>query len=208
MHYSQRYRVGKPESNKMNASLENEWRSRRFRLLGILPLLFFLARVVEYGFVAKTPEQILWCCHISNLLLAIGMFMANPALIRISVFWLILGLPPWALDMVLTRLVTPVSIVSHLGGFVLAIVAIRRVGAKPGSWFPSLVFFLILQQISRLVTQPTPYTNVNVAHFAYGPWKDSFATYWQYWAANTALAMLMLAIIERVLLWLFPRRAG
>jgi hypothetical protein len=177
----------------------------RFRLLGGLPLFFFLARVVEYAVVSETPEQILWCCHISNLLLAIGMFLANAWLIRIAVFWLILGLPPWVLDMVVTRLVTPVSIVSHLGGFILAIVALRQVGAMSGSWFPSLVYFLILQQISRLATEPTPYTNVNVAHFAYGPWKDSFATYGQYWVANTAAATMMLVVIERVLLRLFPR---
>ena len=176
-----------------------------FRLLGILPLLFFLARVIEYAVVSKTPEQILWSCHISNLLLAAGMFVANPFLIRVAVFWQILGLPPWALDMVMSGLITPVSIFSHLGGFVLAIVAIRQVGAKPGSWFHSLIYFLVLQQISRLLTEPTPYTNVNVAHFAYGPWKNLFASYWKYWVVNTALTMLALAVIEWVLLRLFPR---
>jgi len=191
--------------NANDAMMENPGRTRRFRLLGILPLLFFLARVVEYAVVSKTPEQILWCCHISNLLLAIGMFLANPFLIRVAVFWLILGLPPWILDMVVSRLITPVSIFSHLGGFVLAMVAIRQVGAKQGSWFPSVVYFLILQQISRFLTEPTPYTNVNVAHFAYGPWKDLFASYWKYWVVNTALAMLTLVIIEWILLWLFPR---
>ncbi|MGH9841742.1 MAG: hypothetical protein ACREEM_23560 [Blastocatellia bacterium] len=179
--------------------------TNRFRLLGILPLLFFLARVIEYAVVAKTPEQILWGCHISNLLLAIGMFVANPFLIRVAVFWLILGLPPWILDMVVSRLITPVSIFSHLGGFMMAIVAIRHAGAKRGSWFPSLLYFLVLQQVSRLLTQPTPYTNVNVAHFAYGPWKDLFASYWKYWVVNTALTMLALVIIEQILLWLFPR---
>lgn len=191
--------------NAKQTVLKTFWQTNWFRLLGILPLLFFLARVVEYAVVAKTPEQILWCCHISNLLLAAGMFLANPFLIRIAVFWLILGLPPWILDMVVSRLITPVSIFSHLGGFVMATIAIRHVGAKRGSWFPSLVYFLVLQQISRLLTEPTPYTNVNVAHFAYGPWKDLFASYWKYWVVNTVLAMLTLAIIEWVLLRLFPR---
>src|SRR5215470_7298168 len=70
------------------------WQSLRFRLLGLLPLFFFFARVFEYAYRAKTPEQILWSCHISNLLLAIGMFIASPLLIRITTFWLILGEPP------------------------------------------------------------------------------------------------------------------
>src|SRR5262245_31812803 len=183
-----------------------DWRTERFRLLGIAPLLFFMARATEYLVVAKTPEQILWSCHISNLMLAAGMFFAQPFLIRISVFWLILGLPPWILDMVVTKLITPVSIFSHLGGFVMAIIAIRQVGAKQGSWFPSLLYFLILQQITRLVTKPGPYSNVNVAHFAYGPWKDLFASYWKYWVVNTALTLVILVVIDFILVRLFPER--
>jgi hypothetical protein len=178
----------------------------RFRLLGILPLLFFLARVIEYVLVAKTPEHILWSCHISNLMMAIGIFFARPLLIRISVFWQILGVPPWALDMWVSGLVTPVSVFTHLGGVIFAIVAIRQVGAKRGSWIPSLIYFLVLQQITRWLTEPGIYTNVNVAHFGYGPTKDWFASYWTYWLANTAVTAATLWIIELVLLKLFPRR--
>src|SRR5215510_5287109 len=131
-------------------SLNEPWRKVGFRLLGLLPLSFFAARFVEYVVVAKTPEQILWACHISNLLLAVGMFLANPFLIRISVFWLILGAPPWIIDMVWSRLITPISVFSHLGGVIMAIVAIQKVGAKRGSWIYSLIYFVILQQITRL----------------------------------------------------------
>lgn len=189
-------------------SLNPVWQTPRFRLLGILPLLFFLARVVEYIFVAKTPEQILWSCHISNLMLAIGLFFAWPWLIRISVFWQILGVPPWVLDMWWSGLITPVSIFSHLGGFIVAIVVIRQVGAKRGSWIPSLIYFLVLQQITRLVTEPGIYTNVNVAHFGYGPTKDWFASYWTYWIANTAATAALLWILELILLKLFPKPAS
>ena len=179
----------------------------RFRLLGFLPLCFFLARAVEYIVIAKTPEQMLWSCHISNLLLAAGLFMGNPFLIRVAVFWLILGVPPWIADMVWSKLITAVSIFSHLGGFIVAMVAIRRVGAKRWSWIPSLIYFVILQQITRLVTAPGPYTNVNVAHFAYGPMQGWFASYWTYWAANTSAVALTLIIIEFILARLFPVRA-
>lgn len=176
----------------------------RFRLLGVLPLLFFLARVVEYVVVAGTPEQILWSCHISNLLLAIGLFWVKPWLIRVAVFWLILGVPPWVIDMMVSRLVTPISIFSHLGGGVMAIVAIKQVRARGGSWLPSLIYFLVLQQLTRLVTVPGPYTNVNVAHFAYGPWQGLFDNYWKYWVVNTALAAITLWAIDWALTKIFP----
>jgi|SRR5262245_29307574 len=189
------------------AILTPPWQTLRFRLLGFLPLCFFLARAIEYMVVAKTPEQMLWSCHISNLMLVAGLFLGNPFLIRVAVFWLILGVPPWIADMLWSKLVTPVSIFSHLGGFIVAMVAIRRVGAKRGSWIPSLIYFVILQQITRLVTEPGPYTNINVAHFAYGPMKEWFTSYWTYWAVNTSAVALTLIIIEFILVRLFPIRA-
>ncbi|HEU0172689.1 MAG TPA: hypothetical protein VFV58_00375 [Blastocatellia bacterium] len=193
--------------NTNEAILIPPWQTLRFRLLGLLPLCFFLARAIQYMIIAKTPEQMLWSCHISNLMLAAGLFLGNPFLIRVAVFWLILGVPPWIADMVWSKIITVVSFFSHLGGLIVAIVAIRQVGAKRGSWIPSLVYFVILQQITRLATDAGPYTNVNVAHFAYGPMKDWFASYWTYWVANTSAVALLLIIIEFALLRLFPTKA-
>jgi hypothetical protein len=193
--------------NTNEAILIPPWQTLRFRLLGLLPLCFFTARAIEYMIVAKTPEQMLWSCHVSNLMLAAGMFMGNPFLIRVAVFWLILGVPPWIIDMVWSNQFFAVRIFSHLGGVIMAIFAIRQVGAKRGIWIPSLIYFVILQHITRFATDPGPYTNVNVAHFAYGPMKDWFANYWTYWAANTSAVALTLIIIEFVLLRLFPIRA-
>jgi hypothetical protein len=189
------------------ANMTPPWQTLRFRLLGLLPLGFFIARGIQYFVVAKTPEQMLWSCHVSNLMLAVGLFMGNPFLIRIAVFWQILGLPPWIADMVWSKIITVVSIFSHLGGVIVAIIAIRKVGGKRWNWLPSLIYFVILQQLTRLLTEPGPYTNVNVAHFAYGPMKDWFASYWTYWLANTSVVALTLVILEFVLLRLFPTRA-
>lgn len=175
----------------------------RFRLLGILPLVFFIARVIEYVRVG-TPQHILWSCHISNLLLALGIFFGVPILIRIAAFWLILGIPPWFYDMVATGLITPVSVFSHLGGAVVAIIALCIVRPKRGSWIVSLLFFIVLQQITRFLTPADIYMNVNVAHFAYGSWKDLFSNYWTYWLVNTFLVGLALWIMELTLVFIFP----
>ena len=127
----------------------------RLRWLGALPLIFFAARVVEYVWIARTPEQILWCCHISNLLLGLGLLFHHRRSVRIAALWILVGLPPWALDMVLTGLITPVSLLSHLGGAVIALVALRRVGVSGRDWLPALVYFLLLQQLTRLLTVRT-----------------------------------------------------
>ncbi len=191
--------------SKSEAVVPQLWQTMRFRLLGLLPLSFFLARVIEYVRVG-TPEHIMWCCHISNLLLALGIFFAQPHLIRVAAFWLIVGVPPWIADMAFSGLITPVSIYSHLGGFVVALVGLSQVRTKPWSWVSSLIYFLVLQQLTRLVTPPNPYMNVNVAHFAYGPWKDLFSSYWKYWVVNSFLTGLSLWIIEFVMLRIFPEK--
>jgi hypothetical protein len=170
--------------------------------LALLPFLFFLARVIEYVWFAGTPEQILWCCHLSNLGLALGLVLWRPLWIRLTSLWLIIGLPPWLIDMVMTGLVTPVSILSHFGGGLVALFMLRHVGLPAGTWRPALLYFLLVQQLTRLLTEPGPYTNVNVAHFAYGPWKDLFQPYWVYLLANTLLVALSLWSLERGLRWL------
>ncbi|MCI0661938.1 MAG: hypothetical protein L0220_12775 [Acidobacteria bacterium] len=180
------------------------WQHLRFRLLGLLPLAFFLSRVIEYVRVG-TPEHILWSCHISNLLLAIGIFLAHPIMIRIASYWLILGVLPWIADMVASGLITPVSIFSHLGGFVMGVIALQRVRVKVWSWAWALSYFLVLQQISRLITPPENiYMNVNVAHFAYGPFKDWFISYWKYLVVNTILTAAVLWALELVMIRIFP----
>jgi hypothetical protein len=144
-------------------------------------------------------------------MLAAGLFMGNPFLIRIAVFWQLLGLPPWMIantvEQSWLKPETLVSAFSHVGGAIVALMAIRHVGAKRWSWIPSLIYFVILQQITRLLTDPGPYTNVNVAHFAYGPMKDWFVSYWTYLAANTLAVALLLIILELILLRAFPTRA-
>lgn len=183
----------------------HNWLSKNFRWLGILPLLFFVSRAIQYIYVAKTPEQILWSCHISNLMMAIGIFFNLPWLIRISAFWQILGLPPWVIDMFNSG-ITAISVFTHLGGCIVAMIALSVVRSKRGSWLPSLAYFLVLQQITRLLTVPGPYTNVNVAHFAYAGMKNWFASYWMYWLANTAALVVLLWVMDWGLAKLFPPR--
>jgi hypothetical protein len=90
----------------------------------------------------------------------------------------------------------------------MTLIVLRRVRIAPNCWLYTMVFFLALQQLTRLVTDPGPYTNINVAHYAYGPWKDLFASYFEYWLVNSALLALTLWLIESILLKLFPAKDG
>jgi hypothetical protein len=200
--------MGNSLANAIRPVLTQIAQSARFRLWGVLPLSLFLVRFFEYALIIKAPVHILWVCHIANLTLAIGLFLANLLMIRIASYLLILGVLPWLLDMVVIQRITAVSLVSHLSGAGMTIIMLRRVRIAPNCWPYALIFFLALQQITRLLTDPGPYTNINVAHYAYGPWKELFTSYRDYWLVNTALVALTLWGIETALLRLFPLQDG
>jgi hypothetical protein len=90
----------------------------RFRLLGLLPLIFF-ALHARYYLEAGGLSHMLWMCNIGNLVLAIGLFLAWPPLIRLAVIWLLPGLPIWLLFVVTPGVWIPTSFVAHAGGLVV-----------------------------------------------------------------------------------------
>jgi hypothetical protein len=180
------------------------WQTMWFRSLGWLPLILFVARFVAYQQLGQ-PSQMLWMCHLANLTLAIGLFLANPLIIRVSVLLLIFGIPPWIVDMFTIKIVTPVSIASHLGGTVVGLLAIAKVRAQSWSWLAALLSFILVQVISRFVTPPE--FNINTAHRVYDIWKDTVSSYWIYWVISTAVIGVTLWAIEWALLRLFPQRA-
>jgi hypothetical protein len=194
-----------PAGSGCPASTESPvWRSSWFRSLGWLPLILFVARFVAYHQLGQA-SQMLWMCHLANLFLAAGLFLANPLIIRMSVLLLIFGLPPWIVDMYLINIVTPVSIASHLGGTVVGLLAIAKVRAQSRSWLAALISFILVQIICRFVTPPE--FNINTAHRVYDIWKDTVSSYLLYWVISTSVIGITLWGIEWALLRLFPQRA-
>jgi len=72
----------------------------RMRLLGLLPLFFFIAQGVHYWRIDELGHM-LWMCNIGNLVLATGLFLEQPLLVRVSAVWTIPGLIIWFLYVVL-----------------------------------------------------------------------------------------------------------
>jgi hypothetical protein len=180
------------------------WRSLWFRSLGWVPLILFVARLVEYVQVG-TPSQVLWMCHLANLFLAVGLFLANPLIIRVAVILLVFGIPPWVVDMFVIKIVTPVSIASHLGGTIVGLLAIAKVRTKQWSWAAALASFVMVQILCRFVTPPA--LNVNVSHRVYEIWTHIVSSYWIYWLISTAVLAVSLWLIDFVLIKLFPPTA-
>lgn len=179
--------------------------SRNWRLLSLLPLAFFLARLsyfIHYG----GTSQILWMCHLSNLTLAIGLLFNLPLWVGISAYWLILAIPFWIVDVIGFGMEGLTSLATHAGGTITALFALSRIYPPRRIWAHALAWHLFLQLICRLFTLPE--LNINVAHAVYRGWENFFSNYFSYWLLITASAGLALYLLDVLTIFVIKRKAG
>ena len=172
----------------------------RFRLLGLLPFTFFLAQAVHYW---KLPDgelgHMLWMCNIGNLILGLGLIIERASLIRVAALWMIPGLVVWFIYVVAAWGVFFSSTLAHVGGFIVGMIALRRVGMDQLSWLYAFLWYLAMQLLSKLFTRAD--LNVNVAHSIDPAWRDTFASYWKFWlvlSLGVAAVLWLLSLLLRL----------
>jgi hypothetical protein len=175
----------------------------RFRLIGLLPLIFFLAQAIHYWRVGGMGN-LLWMCNIGNLVLAAGLFLGHRELIRAAAIWTIPGLALWIRFVLFEYDFVVSSALAHVGGIIVALIVLRRVRMDRMAWVYAFVWYLLMEIASRLVTDPR--LNVNVAHRIQTGWENAFSSYWRFWIVMTALVAFCLWVIGIVLLWIWPAR--
>jgi hypothetical protein len=172
-----------------------------FRLLGLLPLMFFCAHAFYYWRRGEAGH-VLWLCNVGNLLLAAGLLLDRPVLTRVAAVWLVPGVGIWYWYVVRPYGFVPSSTAAHLGGLAVGFYALARVRIPRRTWLYALLWYLLVQQVCRLITRPD--LNVNVAHRVYEGWTTIFGAYWQFWLALTALVAAFLWLLVLLLSKLWP----
>jgi hypothetical protein len=173
----------------------------RFRLLGFLPVIFFLAQTVHYWRVGGLGN-LLWMCNVGNLLLAIGLFCGRTELIRAAAIWTIPGLVIWIRYVVLEYDYVFSSFLAHVGGIVIGLIVLSRVRMDGIAWLYAFTWYLIVQLAARLFTAPE--LNVNLAFRIQPGWEQTFSSYWKFWIVMSAVVAAGLWVIGKVLGWLWP----
>ena len=163
----------------------------KLRLLGILPLIFFLAQGVHYWRINELGH-LLWMCNIGNLLLAMGLFLEKPVVIRLAAIWTIPGLIVWMIYVVLAWGVFLTSTLAHVGGLAVALVALSQYGMDRTAWRWAFGWYLMVLLASRFLTAPA--LNVNLAHAVQPGFERTFQSFW--------IFMLVLTSATAVTLWL------
>ena len=170
-------------------------------MLGVFPLVFFFAQAVHYWKIQQLGHM-LWMCNVGDLLLAIGLFFRRPVLIRIAVIWMIPGLVVWFRYVVLEWGLFFSSLLAHVGGILVGIVALKKVGVDRRSWLYAFGWYLLIQLLSRLLT--TADLNVNLAHRIQPGFERVFTSYWQFWLTLAAATAVVLWLLTLLLARLWP----
>jgi hypothetical protein len=131
--------------------------------VAILCFLFYAAHATTLVIVGKWPLM-LWSCHLACLLCGVGILRRNARFVSIAFLLLLLGLPMWTWNVVggPGSLIWS-SVFTHVGGLVIATMAVRRLGFVPGSWWRAAGLMVLLWFVTRLIVPEGASVN-----FAYG----------------------------------------
>ena len=173
----------------------------RLRLLGILPVIFFIAQFVHY-WRSNELGHMLWMCNIGNLILAMGLFLEKPVLIRLAAIWTVPGFVVWFVYVVLTWGMFLSSTLAHAGGLIVAMMALRHYRMDRTAWRWAFGWYLVIQLASRFLTPAA--LNVNLAHAVQPGFERSFQSYWIFWLILTALTIVCLWLVGLALSSVWP----
>src|SRR5262245_15689697 len=176
-----------------------------FRLIGLLPLAFFLGQTIHYWRYGGLGN-LAWMCNIGNLLLAIGIFFDHRELIRAAAIWTIPGLGIWFWYVWLSGSTALSSTLAHVGGIIVAVYVLRRVRMDRLAWIYAFVWYLFMQLFSRVATARE--LNVNVAHFIQPGWERAFGSFWKFWIVMTLVVGIVLWAIGKLFGLIWPQQVG
>jgi hypothetical protein len=196
--------------------VRNRLRGRQLRLLGFLPLAFFTAQAIHYWDINELGNM-LWMCNIGNLVLALGLFLEKPLLVRVAVMWMIPGLIVWCVYVVPTwgmLLTGPFrwrelfgvvsSTLAHFGGISIGLVALQKIRMDARTGLYAFGWFFIMQLLSRLFTPPS--MNVNLSHRVQDGFEQAFNSYWKFWLVLSLAVGIGAWLVGIGLQRLFPSR--
>ncbi|MFN2529697.1 MAG: hypothetical protein ABR555_00220 [Pyrinomonadaceae bacterium] len=175
----------------------------KFRLVGLLPLFFFFAQGIHYWRINEFGH-VLWMCNIGNFLLAMGLFINDARLMRIAIIWTVPGLLIWFLYVVMAWGVFLTSTLAHVGGIIVAMFVLKRIGMERNAWLLAFLWYLAIQLASRLITSAN--LNVNLSHKMQPGWEHAFSAYWQFWLTLTITTAIVLWAVGYLLTRLKPAR--
>lgn len=178
-------------------------------MLGAIALGCYLIHGAVLTFSRSEPWHMLWVCHLSNVMIALGLALGSARANAIGVCWLMVGTPLWFAMMAGGKLeFNPTSGLTHVVGLTVGLVGAARIGWPPGSWWRAALAVAGLNLICQLIVPADPRSlHVNLAHEIWpGSLEAYFSGYWPYLVTALGLCGAVFLTGELLLRWLLPRR--
>ena len=173
--------------------------------LGLAALVCYAIHAA-FHVINGRPEEVLWMCHLGAALVGIGLFFSSAVTNGIGTLFLCVGTPLWLMYLSGGGEFYPTSCFPHLGGLVIGLYGVRRLGLRSGTWWKAVTALITLILVCRLVTPPA--ANVNVAFAIYPGWERFFPSHPIYLATMMAQAAVYFFICEYSLRrWFVPKEA-
>jgi len=142
--------------------------------LGLLAFGFYLVHAT-YHVLDHHPENLLWSCHLATVLVGIAFLRGSATVNGIAFLWLLVGDLIWVIDLANGAEFLPTSLFTHVGGLILSVVALGRLGMPRQVWWKAMLAIWMLQNVTRQIAPPTG--NVNLAFGVWPGWEGLFPSY-------------------------------
>lgn len=172
-------------------------------LYGVLAILFYIIHGT-YWIYKGVPSNLLWVCHIGSVLVGIGWLLNSARTNAIGVLWLCLGNIMWAIYLYTTRDFEPTSVLTHIGGIIIGIIGVYRMGIPKYSFAIAVVTLGIMQLITHFTTLDAE--NVNLAFRVQDGWENMFPSYFWYEIMLLFSSLICFFMAETLLRWLFRKK--
>lgn len=163
--------------------------------LGLLACGFYAIHGA-YHLSRDQPENLLWVCHLASLMIGVGLMIRVPAFGAVGVLILCVGCPLWVLSLLGGDEFLPTSLLTHVGGLVVGLIGLNRLGLPRGVWWKATLAVGALLGLSRLLP---PDSNVNLSHGPWSGWETWYPVPWLYDVQLLLQWCLALLVVELVL---------
>jgi hypothetical protein len=160
---------------------------------GAAAVSFFLIHGAVLVAESASPH-LLWCCHLGCLLVGIGLLRPYRWTYAVGTAWMVLGVPLWLLNVFVSREFMPTSLLSHMGGLLLAFYGLNHVEIPRHLWLAATTGLIALAVVTRLLTPPA--ANINLAFSVWAGWETVFPSYFHYALMMLALAAVLFFLFE------------
>jgi hypothetical protein len=157
-----------------------------------LGALACLGYAIHAGYLIHSgnAHDAVWVCHISALVVGVGLIFRSALLNAAGLMCLSVGLPMWLLYLASGEPLMPTSPLTHILGLAIATAGMRQLGLPKRAWLVALSLVAALMVVSRLVTPAE--ANVNLA---FGPmsglslWTAGGVAHWVFLLTQWALGL-------------------